>query len=415
MVAQPSSYRREDCRLCQSRDLELVLALAPTPIADDYVSAERLHEPQEYFPLDLFLCRACGHTQLLDVVNPDILFRNYTYKTAVSLGLVDHFRKLAARLVTDCQLDRNSLVVEIGSNDGSMLRNFQERGIRVLGIDPAVEIARQASESNIPTLPQFFSAKLASELAREHGPASLIIANNVYAHADHLGDITDGIRELLAPAGTFVFEVSYMVDIVEKMLFDTLYHEHLCYHAIRPLAQFFQLHGMTLIDVERMSSKGGSIRGIAQRVDGPRPVSNRVHELRRLEEEMAFDKPETFLAFAAKVNALKARFLALVDQLLAGGNTIAGYGASATVTTLLHHFELGARLSFLVDDNPVKQNLYSPGQHLPVLKPSVLLERRPDYVVLLAWPYAEPILKKNGAYRDAGGRFIIPVPELTLV
>jgi SAM-dependent methyltransferase len=408
----PRSTRRDTCRLCGSRDLQVVLALAPTPIADDYVPEDRKTEPQEHFPLDLALCQVCGHTQILDAVNPDLLFRNYTYRTSVSLGLVEHFRKVAGQLIEKLQIGPGALVVEIGSNDGSMLRFFKERGATVLGVDPARSIAAAATGAGIETIPEFFTPELAARIRRERGPARLVIANNVFAHADALGAIADGIREVLAPDGIFVFEVSYMVDIVEKMLFDTIYHEHLCYHAVKPFAHFFQLHDMQLIDVERIPTKGGSIRGIAQRNDGPRPVAPIVGELIALEDRLKFGEAQTFLDFAAEIDGLKKSLLGELARLRRDGKTVAGYGASATVTTLLHHFDLGDQLDFIVDDNPVKQGTYSPGHHIPVLAPAALLDRKPDYVVILAWAYAEPIVKKNQAYLDAGGHFIVPLPTL---
>jgi SAM-dependent methyltransferase len=406
---------RDTCRLCGSRDLELVIHLAPTPVADDYVPAERLHEPQPAFPLDIWFCRRCNHTQLLDAVDPEYLFRNYTYVTSVSLGLVEHFRRSAEGIRASFPAAPGSLAVEIGSNDGSMLRFFRDAGYRVLGVDPAREIAARATAAGIETLPDFFSAHLGESIRRERGDAAVVLANNVYAHADDLGGITDGVRSLLAPDGVFVFEVSYMVDIVQRLLFDTVYHEHLCYHAVRPFVHFFGLHGLELFDVERIPTKGGSLRGFVQRIGGPRPVSPRVGVLVRLEEELGFSRAETFLRFAGVVEARRDQLLAHLDRTAAQGQTAAGYGASATVTTLLHHFDLGGRLAFLVDDNPVKQGTFSPGHHLPVLHPRALLERRPDQVVVLAWSYAGPIMEKNGPYREAGGRFVVPLPELTVV
>ncbi len=349
------------------------------------------------------------------MVDPEILFRNYTYLTAVSLGLVEHFRRMSEKIVELAKPGPDALVVEIGSNDGSMLRFFKQRGMRVLGVDPAREIAMQATATGIKTIPEFFDSHLAARIRAEHGEAAIVIANNVFAHADNLGDITDGIRTVLSSEGTFTFEVSYMVDIVRKMLFDTLYHEHLCYHAVKPLVNFFHLHGMKLIDVERIPAKGGSLHGTAQRADGSLDVSPRVGELLRLEQEMRFDQPETFRTFAADIEAVRSRFLHMLDGLLAQGKVIAGYGASATVTTLLYHFDLGRRLSFLVDDNPGKQGMYSPGHHLPILPSAALTERRPDYTVILAWTYAEPIQKRNQAYVEQGGHFIIPLPDLRVV
>lgn len=406
------STRRERCRLCDSPRLELALALAPTPIADDWVGADRLGEVQPRFPLDLHLCRDCGHVQLLEVISPDALFRNYTYRSSVSLGLVEHFGRLANRLMEG--LPAGSLVCEIGSNDGSMLRFFHERGMRVLGIDPAREIARLATHDGIETLPEFFTAATGARIRAERGPAAVVIANNVFAHADELGGIADGVRSLLDERGVFVFEVSYLVDIVERMLFDTVYHEHLCYHTVRPLRRFFAAHGLELVDAERLPVKGGSIRGTVQLADGPRLPTPALAQLVRREEQGRYDHPATFQAFAARIAAAKQRLLETVDSLRGGGRSVAGYGASATVTTLLHHFDLGTRLEFLVDDNPGKHGTFSPGHHLPVLPSTALLERRPEYTVILAWAYADPIMKRHAAYREQGGRFILPLPELKL-
>ena len=411
----PSFHHRDTCRLCGSRNVELVLPIAASAIADDYVHADRLNEKQEAYPLDVYLCNDCKHTQLLDVVDPALLFRNYTYVTSVSLGLIEHFRALSGKLMSRLSFGSQSLVVEIGSNDGTLLRFFKEKGIKVLGIDPAVEIAHKTTASGIETIPEFFNSKIAEKILKSHGHASIFIANNVFAHADNLGDITDGIRMLLAPDGVFSFEVSYMVDIVDHMIWDTIFHEHLCFHAVRPFVNFFHLHGMELFDIERIPTKGGSIRGFAQLKDGPRRIEPIVGDLLALEEKINFGQPETFRAYGARINATKAALLDLLAKLRSEGKTVAGYGASATVTTLLHHFDLGDKLDFIVDDNPVKQGTYSPGHHIPVLPPSALAERKPDYVVILAWVYADPIMRKNQAYLAQGGHFIIPNPAVKLI
>ncbi len=399
--------RRNTCRLCESPNLTLVLPISPSAIADDYVNSEHFHEKQPVFPLDVFLCNNCKHTQLL--------VKNYTYVTKVSLGLVDHFKKLSQHLIARLQLPPRSLIVEMGSNDGTLLSFFKESGYQVLGIDPATEIAKKATASGVETISNFFSLQVATQIRQERGPASLFIANNVFAHSDNLGDITNGIQHLLAPEGVFAFEVSYMVDIVEKMIWDTIFHEHLSFHAIRPFVHFFQLHGMELFDVERIPTKGGSIRGYAQLKGGPRQVTARVGELLALEEKMKFGEAETFIAYANKIEKEKHALLDLLKKLRAEGKTIAGYGASATVTTLLHHYDLGDKLDFIVDDNPIKQGTFSPGHHIPILKPTAIQEKKPDYIVILAWMYAQPIIEKNQDYLASGGHFIIPNPVLKVV
>ena len=408
-------FRRDNCRLCGGHDLELVLQLAPTPIADDYVSVERVDEVQEAYPLDLYLCHTCGHVQLLDVVDPEALFGEYVYVTSVSLGLVEHFRRYADALMRRVNLPQGAFVVEIGSNDGSLLRFFQERGMRVLGIDPAREIARRATESGIETLPTYFTSELAHKIKQKYGPAAIVTANNVFAHADDLADMADGVCELLASDGVFVFEVSYLVDIVQKALFDTIYHEHLCYHSVKPLDSFFSRHGMQLIDVQRIPSKGGSLHATAQLAGGPRPVSPSVAELIALEASLGLDGPAPFKALATQLDGIKTELLNLLRDLKAQGKTIAGYGASATVTTLLHHFDLGGRLLFLVDDNPLKHNLFSPGYHIPVFPSQAIYERKAGYVLILAWRYAEPIVKKHQVFLFQGGHFIVPMPSVEVI
>jgi len=410
-----NSTHRQTCRLCDSPNLELAVPIKASPIADAYLPASRLAEVQELYPLDLYLCHDCGHVQLLEVVDPKVLFADYIYRTSISLGLVEHFRKYADEMVRRYAPAPNSLAVDIGSNDGTLLRFFKDHGLRVLGIDPASEIAKSATEAGVTTLPLFFTSNLGRKIRQEHGPAGFVTANNVFAHSDSLPDMADGIRELLAENGVFIFEVSYLVDILEKKLFDTVYHEHLCYHSIKPLVSFFQRHGMELFDVERLPTKGGSIRGFVQRNGGPRKPTPIVSELLDLETRMGLSQIEVFKKFAADLNAIKTELLALVCKLKAEGKTIAGYGASATVTTLIYNFELGSFLSFLADDNPSRHGWYSPGWHIPVLPSQMLCERKPDYVIILAWQYAQPITKKNQKYAEAGGHFILPLPEVRVI
>jgi SAM-dependent methyltransferase len=408
--------RRERCRLCEGRRLEPVLPLGPSPIADAFVPESRLHERQDAYPLDLYLCLDCTHIQNVDVVDPDVLFRDYIYVTSTSRGLVEHYRKYADDLVPQLQLGAGSLVVDIGSNDGSLLRFFKDKGMRVLGVDPATRIASDATAAGIPTLPTFFTEKVATQIRAEHGAAALITANNVFAHADDLADIVRGIRTLLADDGVFVFEVSYLVDIVDRFVWDTVYHEHVSYHSIDPLSRFFERLGMQLVDIHRNQSKGGSIRGFAQRVpEGRRPVAPIVGQLIAEEHRRGFGSPDIYRAYGRAIDDRKQALNRLLDQVRSEGKTVAGYGASTTVTTLMWHFGLPQKLAYLVDDNPLKQGLFSPGCHLPVYPSEVLYARNPDYVVILAWQYADAIIQRHGRYLEQGGKFIIPQPDLRVV
>jgi SAM-dependent methyltransferase len=408
--------RRRRCRLCDGARLELALAMAPSPIADAYVPKERLGEAQDTYPLDLYLCLDCGHVQNVDVVDPELLFRDYIYVTSSSPGLVEHYRRYVDEVTKRFTVKPGSLAVDIGSNDGSLLRFFKDNGAKVLGIDPARQIAEDATASGIPTLPEFFSERLANGIRARHGAAAIVTANNVFAHADNLADIVRGVRTLLADDGVFVFEVSYLVDIVDRFLFDTVYHEHVSYHSLLPLKRFFARLGMQLFDVQRIASKGGSIRGYAQRLpEGARPVAPLVDELLEVESERGFAGLDVYRRYGAAIQARKTALARVVDEQRAAGKRIAGYGASTTVTTLLWNFDLTKKIDFLVDDNPRKQGLYSPGCHIPVLPSQELYVRRPDWVVILAWNFAEPIINRHRRFLDAGGRFVVPLPEVRIV
>ncbi len=408
----PHVSRRTTCRLCGSPALQLALALEPTPLADAYLPAERAAESLQRYPLDLHMCRECGHLQLLTVIDPQVLYRDYVYLTSSSPGLIEHYRQYAERVTDRVRPPAGALAVEIGSNDGTLLGFFKAKGLRVLGVDPAVATAADATARGLETLPAFFTREVGARVRNDYGPAAIVAANNVFAHADDLGDVADGIAAVLAPDGVFVFEVGYLVDLVEQMVFDWIYHEHLCYHSVAPLDCFLRRHGLELIDVERNQSKGGSIRAYAQALEGPRPIAPAVQELKRLEASMRLHEPDTFARFGDRIGAVKQELHTLLGGLKADGKTIAGFGASATVTTLLCHLELGDFLSFLVDDNPAKQQTLSPGYHLPVLPSSALHEKHPDYVVVLAWRFADMIIARQGTYATAGGRFIVPLPHV---
>jgi len=410
-----SVSHRDTCRLCDSSKLELVLPLEATPVADDYVTKEHLDKPQEVVSLDLYMCNQCGNVQLVDVIHPDILFGDYMYVTQSSPSLVEYFKQYANDVLEKYKHSKEDLIIDIGSNDGTFLRYFKDAGLRVLGIEPASQIANLAIKSGIETHSSYFTLELALELKKEHGSATFVTANNVFAHADNLGGILDGIRNLLKPNGFFIFEVSYLADIIEKNLFDTIYHEHLCYHSVKAFQFFFQHHGMELVDVERISSKGGSLHGTAQ-IKGPHNnISSSVQELITLEDNLKLDHPETFKKFSNRIYSLKDQLYDFLDEVEKQGKTIAGYGASATVTTLIYQFGLGEKLSYLVDDNPRKFNTFSPGHHLPVFPSDLLYEKKPDYVVILAWNYSDPIIKRHQKFIDEGGHFIIPVPTIKMV
>ncbi|HEX2549532.1 MAG TPA: class I SAM-dependent methyltransferase [Gammaproteobacteria bacterium] len=407
---------RDDCRLCGSEELDLVLPILPSAIGDAFVTKDQLNQAQDLFPLDTYLCLGCGHLQNLDIVNPEILFRNYTYRTSISLGLVDHFKEYANEVVLNLGLLPNSLIVEIGSNDGSLLKAFKNLGMRVKGVDPARDIVKLAINEGIPTLSEFFTWDISQQICQEDGKATLICANNVFAHIDNMTDLMKGIRNLLTDDGVFVFEVSYVPDILENFVFDTIYHEHVSHHALIPLERFFNQLDMTLFDIKKVRSKGGSIRGFAQPLStGKRLPSAQLKQMLVDEQKIGIISPKIYRDFYTAINERKSLTLNYIDKLLSENKTVAAYGASTTTTTLIYHFELDRKIDFIVDDNSLKHGLFSPGAHIPVISSEELCAKNPDVVIILAWIYSENIINKNHQYLKQGGEFLIPLPEFKIV
>ncbi len=408
-------HRRGDCRACGCKDLELVFQLKPSPIGDAFVTAERKDIPQPSYPIDLFMCRDCGLAQLIDVIDPDILYGEYIYVTASSLGLAEHFGGYAEDVIKRASLGPGSLVVDLGSNDGTLLKQFKSRGMNVLGVELASHIAAQATAEGVKTIDKFFTPAVAREMVTGFGNAKVVTANNVFANIDDLKTWVEGIDTLLAPDGVFVCESYYLADVVQNFVFDFIYHEHLSAFSVKPIQALFRRAGLELAAVQRVATKGGSLRYFVQRPGGPIVDDGSVASLLAFEDGMGLYRQETYAAFSKKVNDLGAQTRALLAKLKADGKSIAGFGASITGTTLIHHFDIGGLLDFLADDNPAKQGRFSPGLHLPVLPSSSLYERRPDYVVVLAWRFERPIITRNQAYLDQGGHFIVPVPELKVI
>ena len=408
-------YRRKNCRGCASLDLELVFSLRPSPIGDAYVTYEKINEVQPSYPIDLYMCQNCGLAQLMDVIDPDILYGEYIYITASSPDLSAHFQHYADSVIDCCKLKLSSLVVDIGSNDGTLLRHFKQRGMNVLGIEPATDIAAQATVAGIMSIDEFFTPNLAKQVINEYGYAKLITANNVFANIDDLVSWVNSINILMADDGVFIFESYYLADLLQNMVFDFIYHEHLSAFSVRPMQALFQRLNLELFAVERVATKGGSLRYFVQRSGGPFIKDGTVLKMLAFEENIGLYNKKIFIDFNNSINNLKnetKKFLAKVKH---EGMTVAGFGASVTGTTLIYHFEIGGYLDYLVDDNTSKHNRFSPGLHLPVFPSSVLSERQPDYVIILAWRFAEIIISKNQEYLEGGGKFLIPVPAFRVV
>jgi len=367
------------------------------------------------YPLEVHFCEDCHHAQLLDIISPEELFGEYVYASGTSAVFREHFARYAGVVAVRHPLTSQDLVVDIGSNDGTLLRCFKSMHCRVLGVDPAREISKRATLDGIETIHGFFIPEMSREIRKAHGPAKLVTANNVFAHIDDLRGVLEGVRGLLTPDGVFVFEVSYLVDVLEKTLFDTIYHEHLSYHTVGPLARFFDANGMELIAADRVDSHGGSLRGFVQLKGGPNVVAASVNARLAEEEAMGLNKPEALTQFSSQISDVSDSVMNLLTELKEQGARVAGYGAPAKATTLLYHFGIEPEaLDYIVDDSPLKQGLLTPGLHIPVV-PVTTLESEPvDCLVIFAWNFAESIMKKLNSFKAGGGQFLVPLPSPSL-
>lgn len=406
--------RRTDCRACGRRNLVPVLDLGKTPPANAFLSYKQqaTSNKERWFPLRVNLCTNCSMVQLAHVVNPQLLFKNYVYVSSTSPVFVHHFEDLARQMRRQLGLRRRSLVVDIGSNDGILLEPFKKQGMRVVGIEPAKNIARVAERKGIPTVAEFFSTKLARTLVNKYGQADLMTGTNVFAHIDNLDEVIEGVKILLKPEGVFLVEVAYLVDLVKKNLFDTVYHEHVCYWAVKPMRVLAERLGLKIFDVEHIQTHGGSIRVLMKPKASKRKVMPSVANFIWAEKKLGLDKLSPYRALAKRVEKNKLALKKLLNKLKQQGKTIIGFGAPAKATTLLNYFGIDHKiLDYIVDDSPYKQGLYTPGTRIPVVATARMYKDKPDYVLILAWNFAKPVMKAAAAYKKQGGQFIVPVPK----
>ena len=409
--------RSEACRSCGAPDLETVLAFGPMPLANALVAPEQLDAPESKPTLTFAVCPRCSLAQILETVDPEELFRDYVYFSSYSDTMLKHAEESTEELIATRELDGESLVLEVGSNDGYQLQYFKRAGVPVLGIEPAENVAEVAVRAGIPTRVEFFGEELATKLAAEGTHADVLLACNVLAHVPDLNGFVAGIRTILKPDGVAVIEVPYIGELLASCEFDTIYHEHLCYFSLTALTRLFARHGLEIYRVDEIPMHGGSLRLYAAcEVRDGDPIEESVTHLLVREEKSGVSDLGAYRDFAERVDALRDELIGRIDALRTRGKSVAAYGAAAKGTTLLNYFGLGPdRVAFAADRSPHKHGLCMPGVHIPIVSAEQLAEERPDYCLLLAWNFADEILEQQAAYRAAGGRFIIPLPELRIV
>lgn len=404
---------RSDCRVCGGQDLIPLLDLGDSPPANAYLRRGQLQEPEREYPLGIHMCRDCSLVQLLTVVDPTILFKDYHFMTGASQPSVAHFAEYAESVVAPFLRSPADLVIDVGGNDGVLL-SFLTGRARVLNVDPADNLADASRARGVPFHAAFFSSAVADELRAEHGPARVITANNVFAHTDPIRDVMHGVARLLDTDGVFVFEVHWVKHLLDNACFDQIYHEHLCYYSLHAIRHLLRGAGLQLFDVQVIPTQGQSLRVFA--ASGERPVSPRVAEVLEAERASGVTEVGTWQDFAATVEQGKRDMNAMLTGFKSDGKRIVGYGAPAKSTTLLNYYGLGPdTIDYIVDSTPLKQGLYTPGMHVPIVGMERLADDTPDYVFVFAWNFREAILAKEHALRERGARFVFAFPHPTVV
>jgi SAM-dependent methyltransferase len=402
------------CRFCKQPLRFTFVDLGMSPLCESYLSVEQLNQGESFYPLHAFVCENCFLVQLEEYVSRENIFTEYAYFSSYADTWLEHCKNYAHMVSKRFNLNQESFVVEVASNDGYLLQYFIQLGIPVLGIEPAKNVAKVAVEKGVPTLTEFFGRELATRLRNEGKQADLIAGNNVLAQVPDINDFVAGLKILLKPGGVLTIEFPHLMNLIEQNQFDTMYHEHFSYFSFITAEKIFSAHGLTLFDVEELPTHGGSLRIYARHTeDETKPLTDRAMEMHDREVRAGFTDTEHYSAFGEKVKETKRKLLSFLIDARRAGKTVVGYGAPGKGNTLLNY--CGVRTDFLdytVDRNPYKHGKFLPGTHIPIFTPEKIEETRPDYVLILPWNFKDEIMEQMSQIREWGGKFVVPIPEL---
>lgn len=404
------------CHMCGCKNMDMVLDLGFQPHSDDFLSKDRLNGFEAVYPLRLVQCKGCGLLQIDYFVSPEILYqKNYVYDTSANKNGVIHYNKMASEVSQSFNFPADSLAMDIGSNVGVLLDGFKKNNFKVLGVDPAIELTTIANNNGIETITEFFGEKVAGEILPKYGKAKVICATNCFAHLHDLEDATKGIKHLLDKDGVLVIEAPYAVDMIEHLEYDTIYHQHIGYLSVRPMQFFFERFDMEVFRVEKQDIHGGTLRYYVGHM-GERKVENSVKEFLALENKFGLYTKKRMQEFADEVQNQKIKLIEMLIDLKKKGKKVVGISAPAKGNTLLNYCHLDTSLlDFITEANALKVGKYTPVTHIPIFSDDKILEEKPDYALILAWNFAEPIMKKMQKFKDDGGQFIIPVPHPKII
>ena len=404
------------CRFCEAPLQHSLVDLGMSPLCESYVSAEKANQMEAFYPLHVHVCGNCFLAQLEQYVSPEEIFNEYAYFSSYSDSWLAHAKGYTDMIVARLGLDRRSRVMELASNDGYLLQYFVEKGITVIGVEPAANVAKVAEEKGVRTAVKFFGRQTAKELLASHGPVHLLIGNNVLAQVPDLNDFVGGMKTVLHPEGVVTMEFPHLMRLMSENQFDTIYHEHFSYFSFIAAEKIFARHGIALFDVEELPTHGGSLRIYGRHVeDGSKPVSERIAAMKRTEYDAGFDKLEMYRNFGEQVKETKRKLLEFLIGVKRQGKTVVGYGAPGKGNTLLNY--CGIRTDFVdytVDRNPYKQGKLLPGTHIPILRPEKIMETKPDYLLILPWNFKDEIMAQMAGIREWGGKFVVPIPQVTV-